>query len=162
MQFAPGTDLLQCPYCGHQQRLAQSSTAVREHSFDELVAKRRTPVASLAPNHFACQGCGAKTEGTELARSCQFCAAPLVADTTGGEVIAPEAVLPFKLARTDARDALRAWVKSRWFAPNRLKRVTETESAKSTYVPHWTYDTSTRSNYTGERGVHYWVTESYT
>jgi hypothetical protein len=31
-----------------------------------------------------------------------------------------------------------------------------------TYVPHWTFDAHTETDYTGERGEHYWVTETYT
>jgi hypothetical protein len=29
------------------------------------------------------------------------------------------------------------------------------------YIPYWTYDTDTDSKYTGQRGEHYYVTESY-
>jgi hypothetical protein len=57
---------------------------------------------------------------------------------------------------------MRKWTSSRWFAPNALKKVTETESTKSTYVPHWTYDSQTVSRYFGQRGEYYYVTESYT
>ena len=162
VEFAPGTDVLKCPYCGHEQALAAPTREVREHSFDQLLAKPRQPVASLGANHFVCSGCGARTDGDELARLCQFCASPLVADNAGGDVIPPEAVLPFGLDRGGARDALRRWVKSRWFAPNQLKKVTEAESSKSTYVPHWTYDAATVSHYQGERGTYYYVTETYT
>jgi hypothetical protein len=52
-------------------------------------------------------------------------------------------------------------VKSLWFAPNRLKKGAEAESMSSTYLPHWTFDAHTVSDYTGQRGEHYWVTESY-
>ncbi|HEX3899139.1 MAG TPA: hypothetical protein VHW74_08195, partial [Mycobacteriales bacterium] len=54
------------------------------------------------------------------------------------------------------------WVKSRWFAPNALKKVGSTEALKGTYVPHWTYDAQTATDYTGERGVHYYTTETRT
>jgi len=57
---------------------------------------------------------------------------------------------------------VRSWTSSRWFAPSALKKVTETESMKSTYLPHWTYDARTVSDYRGQRGDHYWVTENYT
>ncbi|NRQ40189.1 hypothetical protein HII36_51465 [Nonomuraea sp. NN258] len=53
-------------------------------------------------------------------------------------------------------------MKTRWFAPNRLKKVTEAETMKSTYLPHWTFDAGTVSDYTGRRGEHYWATETYT
>jgi hypothetical protein len=36
------------------------------------------------------------------------------------------------------------------------------ESIKGIYIPFWTYDSNTTSEYTGERGEHYYVTERYT
>ncbi|GAA4518634.1 MULTISPECIES: hypothetical protein [Nonomuraea] len=159
VQYAPGTSVLRCPYCGHEQPIAAPTRHVREHSYDAFLAKPR--VQAIAPNQFTCPGCGARTESDAISKDCQFCGTALVAGSTGDE-IAPEAVLPFALDKGAARDALRTWTRSRWFAPNRLKKVTEAESMKSTYLPHWTFDASTFSHYSGQRGVHYWVTETYT
>ena len=103
-----------------------------------------------------------RTETDELSGSCQFCGAPLVADPTAGGQIAPEAVLPFEVDRAGVRTALRGWISSRWFAPSRLKKVTGAESVRGTYLPHWTFDARTVSDYRGQRGEHYWVTETYT
>ncbi len=161
VEYAPGTHTLQCPYCGHTQAIESSGT-IREHSYDELAAMPRKPRQQTAAYHLVCQGCGAHTDSDALSQKCQFCAAPLVVDTTDDHQIAPEAVLPFALDRSAARGALQTWVKSRWFAPNQLKKVTEAESTKSTYVPHWTYDARTRSRYRGQRGDYYYVTETYT
>jgi hypothetical protein len=74
----------------------------------------------------------------------------------------PEAVLPFGVDRPALREAMKGWTSSRWFAPNSLKKVSAAESSHSTYLPHWTYDAGTVSQYRGERGDHYWVTETYT
>lgn len=161
VEYAPGTHTLQCPYCGHTQAI-ESTGKIREHSFDKLIARPRRSPDQMPAYRLVCQGCGAHTESDALSQKCQFCAAPLVADTTDDHQIAPEAVLPFGLDRSAARGALQTWVKSRWFAPNQLKKVTEAESTKSTYVPHWTYDARTRSKYTGQRGDYYYVTETYT
>ncbi|MER6943306.1 hypothetical protein ABT294_04710 [Nonomuraea sp. NPDC000554] len=158
--FAPGTSVMRCPYCGSEQRIAAPTRAVREHSYDAFLAKPR--VQRLAPNRFACPGCGARTESDALSRNCQFCGTVLVADTAQDVQVAPEAVLPFAFDRDHTRTRLRSWVKSRWFAPNRLKRVSEAESMKSTYLPHWTFDAGTQSRYTGRRGDHYYVNETYT
>jgi hypothetical protein len=57
--------------------------------------------------------------------------------------------------RRGAQDAVRAWVGSRLFAPNRLKKVSTTESLKGTYLPHWTFDAATSTRYSGMRGEHY-------
>ena len=162
VEFAPGTNALRCPYCGHQQQLVDTGRRVTEHSYDELVRLPRKPVASIGAHVFACQKCGAKTESNALSELCQFCGAPLVADVTAGEIVAPEAVLPFVVDRNGVREQLRKWIKSRWFAPSKLKRVSETEQLKGTYLPHWTFDSKTVSDYTGQRGEHYYTTETYT
>jgi hypothetical protein len=162
VEFAPGTDALRCPYCGHLQPMAQAPGQVRERSFDELAAMPRKPVGSLAPHAFVCQKCGAHTESDTLSLRCQFCGAPLVAEVDPAMSVVPEAVLPLQLDRAAAGAALRRWTSSRWFAPSSLKKVTNSESTKATYVPHWTYDARTVSRYDGQRGEHYYVTESYT
>ncbi|MFI5954048.1 hypothetical protein [Cryptosporangium sp. NPDC051539] len=163
LEFAPGTDALQCPYCGSRQHIqVAADRAVREHSWDEFVRLPRKPVATLANYVFTCPGCGAVTESDAISDRCQFCGAPVVANVDTGEMVVPEAVLPFTVDRAGVRDALQKWVASRWFAPNQLKKVTTAETVRSTYLPHWTYDASTQSSYTGERGEYYYVTETYT
>ncbi|MEV6346561.1 hypothetical protein [Actinoplanes sp. NPDC051851] len=161
VEFAPGTTVLTCPYCGAQTAIAPAERAVREHSWAGFAGLPRKPVATLAPYSFTCRGCGAVTQSDKISSRCQFCAAPLVADVTTGEQVVPEAVLPFAVDRAALRTALRGWASSRWFAPNSLKRVTEAESSHSSYLPHWTYDARTVSQYRGERGEHYWVEEQY-
>ncbi len=162
VEYAPGTTVLRCPYCGHEQQLAAPARAVREHDVAELATLPRKPVGTLAAHTFTCQKCGARTQSDAIADRCQFCGAPVVADVEAGEQIAPEAVLPFAVDRPRMRDALGAWARSRWFAPSTLKKVTEAESVKGTYLPHWTFDAKTVSDYLGQRGEHYYETETYT
>jgi len=162
VEFAPGTTVLKCPYCGAETPLAPTGRQIREHSYAEFAGLPRKPIATLAPHVFTCQGCGAVTQSDKISDRCQFCGAPLVADTSSGEQVAPEGVLPFGVDRPALREALRKWASSRWFAPNGLKKVTEAESSHSTYLPHWTYDARTVSRYRGQRGEHYWETETYT
>ena len=159
VEYAPGTASLRCPYCQHEQPVVQTERAIHEHSFAELAAK---PRRAIAANVLSCQRCGATTDSNALAKSCQFCGAPLVAAENASEQIPPEAVLPFEVDRPGVLTALRSWVKSRWFAPRNFRSVSEAESLVGTYMPHWTYDTDTTSDYWGQRGDHYWVTETYT
>lgn len=161
VEYHAGAGALRCPYCGHEQQVAGPDRQVSEHDIAELTLPRK-PVASVGAYSFQCGNCGATTHSDALATRCQFCAAPMVAPVTGGEMIAPEAVLPFGVDRNGMREALRAWAGSRWFAPGSLKKVTEAEQVTGTYLPHWTYDSKTVSDYVGERGEHYWVTETYT
>ena len=154
--------MLRCPYCGYEQQVAGSGRQVHEHPYSELAEMRRERASDSGVHVFVCQKCGARTESDALSQACQFCGAPLVVDSAALAQLPPEAVLPFELDRNGVREALRVWVRSRWFAPSRLKKVTEAESTKGTYIPHWTYDSGTESDYQGERGEYYWVTETYT
>jgi len=162
LEFAPGSTSMQCPYCGFRQEIAAGDREIREIAYGELATLPRKPVASIGAYVFVCQRCSARTETNETASVCQFCGAPLVIDAMASGQIVPEGVLPFALDRARVRDSMRSWVESRWFAPSGLKKVSETESMKSTYVPHWTFDSQTVSDYRGQRGEHYWVTETYT
>src|SRR5690348_2814779 len=153
---------LRCPYCGHEQRVAAASREIREHSYADYAGLPPKPVATVAVHVLVCQKCGARTETNALSERCQFCSAPLVADTSAVDQIVAEAVLPFQLDHGGVRDVLGKWTSSRWFAPSALKKVTEAESLQGTYLPHWTFDAQTTSDYSGQRGDYYYTTETYT
>lgn len=161
VEYAPGTTSLRCPHCGTVQQIAPTDTVIEEHSYDAWAAVPK-PTARVGAHVYTCSGCGAKTESDNLSDRCQFCGSPLVADAGAVELIAPEAVVPFAVDKKAAREAFRQWVTSRWFAPSALRKVGSTEGMDGTYLPHWTYDTDTTTDYSGQRGEHYWTTETYT
>ncbi|MBN1513158.1 MAG: primosomal protein N' (replication factor Y) - superfamily II helicase, partial [Phycisphaerae bacterium] len=77
--------------------------------------------------------------------------------------IRPKSLLPFRVAREQARSGVLGWIKSRWFAPNAFKKFARMDSRlNGMYLPHWTYDCNTTSDYVGQRGDYYWETETYT
>ncbi|HWC35375.1 MAG TPA: hypothetical protein VG650_11170 [Mycobacteriales bacterium] len=161
MTYKPGTTMLKCQACGAEQAI-ESTETIEEHSYDAWASQPEKRVATIGKQVLKCQGCGATTETDELSGACQFCGGVLLAVSNPEGLIAPEAVLPFGIVKKDANAAFGKWVKSRWFAPNALKKVGSTEAIKGTYVPHWTYDAQTQTDYTGERGEHYYTTETRT
>ncbi|WP_274914553.1 hypothetical protein [Streptomyces sp. WZ-12] len=154
-EYAPGTSALRCPNCRFEQPIAPVNREVREHAWEELAG---LPPKPLEPGGQAlkCPGCGAVNETTALSGRCQFCSTPLVA-SAAGDRIAPEGLVPFRVAKREVHDNLRTWARSRWFAPNNLKKVSAAETLHGTYVPHWTYDAETSSTYRGQRGEEYTV-----
>ncbi|MEI5675813.1 MULTISPECIES: hypothetical protein [unclassified Nocardioides] len=160
--YAPGTTTLRCGSCGTQLEIAASTATIREHSFDEWVGKHGdVQVAQLGAHVLRCQGCGASTETADLAGTCQFCGGALIAVDRPEGLVAPEAVVPFHVDQRAAREEFKKWVGSRRFAPNALKKVGSTEGLQGTYVPHWTYDAHTETDYEGQRGDYYYVTVSH-
>lgn len=159
--FDPRAKALKCPYCGAVEDIPETADAVDEHGFDAALARPRKALAALGPTRVRCSGCGAQSETTALAAACPFCSAPVVAEPSAEDLIAPEAVLPFAFARSAALDKFGAWLGSRWFAPSDLKALAAEDGVKGVYVPYWTFDCFTRTFYVGERGDHYYVTETY-
>jgi len=67
-------------------------------------------------------------------------------------------VLPFAVPNEVAAANLRAWVLSRWFAPNEFRQRGIEGRFHGVYLPFFTFDTLTQNQYAGQRGEHYWVT----
>lgn len=66
-------------------------------------------------------------------------------------------VLPFIVEKPAAGENLRAWVKSRWLAPNDFVRYGVTGKFSGIYLPYWTFDAMTDVAWRGQRGEHYTV-----
>jgi predicted RNA-binding Zn-ribbon protein involved in translation (DUF1610 family) len=169
MAFDPHEGLLKCTHCGHTQPVpAPPSTAISSHGLDEFMARagdsHLTPLTGEALQA-QCTGCGSVVhfEPPEVAGACPFCGANIVDQPKAADpLVAPDAVLPFRVERDQALTQVRQWLQSRWFAPNALKRVARQDGINGVYLPFWTYDSDTVSNYSGARGEHYYETESYT
>jgi len=166
LRFAPGLTRLTCSYCGHEQDIPEieddhRNAALVPLDYREALANA-LPAAEIEETRVsACPSCGSQVEfdPTLHATECPFCGTPVVSDTGTNRHIKPQAVLPFVLRESDARDAMRTWLKGLWFAPNGLKQYARQERPLAgLYVPYWAFDAQTRSRYRGERGVHYYVT----
>jgi hypothetical protein len=98
----------------------------------------------------------------EVAGRCEFCGVQIVAQPKSADpILTPGGVLPFCITQQQASAELRHWLSSRWFAPSGLKHFAQPEAIHGVYLPFWTYDTNTTTYYTGQRGEHYYETETY-
>lgn len=166
LTYEPRDGFLTCPYCGHKEQIPESADQIEEHSFEQYLQVRPEQMQQIAAGalEVQCQSCGALVTFTppEVARRCDFCGVDIVAQPKSADpMIAPEAVLPFRITQQDAGNGLRQWLRSRWFAPNALKHFAEPDAIDGIYLPFWTYDTNTTSFYTGERGDYYYTTETF-
>jgi DNA-directed RNA polymerase subunit RPC12/RpoP len=164
--YEPKDGFLSCAHCGHKEAIPTSGEQIEERSFEKYLQIRPEQLAPLAANALdvQCQSCGATVTFTppEVARQCDFCGVQIVAQAKSADpMLAPEGLLPFFITQPQASAGLRAWLQSRWFAPNALKHFAQPDAIHGVYLPFWTYDTNTTSYYTGERGEHYYVTETY-
>ena len=164
--FEPGVGSLKCPYCGHTEAIAESTGEVQERAFERWLHISPEQMGTLATNalEVQCQSCGAKTIFTppEVAGKCDFCGVQIVAQPQSSDpIVAPSGLLPFHVTQHQASSQLSEWLSSRWFAPSGLKQFAERDKIHGVYIPYWTYDTNTITEYTGQRGEYYYETETY-
>lgn len=166
LRFDPNGRQLVCDHCGNTQRLDSGpwgKVQIKELDFDAALNKALPAMEMEETRVSKCPNCAAEVEfDPEVhATECPFCATPVVTDTGMHRHIKPRGVLPFALDEATARDAMTHWLGRLWFAPNGLQEYARKgRRMQGIYVPYWTFDADTTSQYTGERGTVYYETRT--
>ena len=165
LEFTPGANQLTCPYCGHENPIATIDVIVEEQDYQAALGSLAATEEMEERMEVKCGSCGASStlDANVAADECPFCGTPIVQAAVAKRVFKPRGLLAFKIRREDAQTAFREWIQSLWFAPSALKRrAKQVERLQGVYMPYWTYDCQADTQYTGQRGEHYWVSETYT
>ena len=164
LTYAVGTNEMECNYCGKRNSIEIADTAIEEidlpKGLDRLEQTRR---AGTTESVLKCPNCAAQfsLEKHLHASDCPFCGTTVVTSTGDVQEFSPQALLPFAVSSDEARAAFAKWIRGRWFAPSKLKDyVREEQSLKGVYIPYWTYDSDTRTSYSGQRGDVYYVRQT--
>lgn len=155
--FDPGVAKLRCPYCGTTAEIGSEASGHLEELPLEQFASRDLDLVKLSPTalEVACASCGSVTEfePADAAASCPFCAAPMVMQPKAADpLIAPACVLPFGLDKRQADARVQSWIGGLWFAPNDLKALARHQGMTGVYLPYWTFDARTTTEWVGARG----------
>lgn len=155
LAYSPGTQTLVCEYCGATNTVKDEAGEIEELDLPSFLASLPKE-ESFAAESVKCAKCGAEQKLPEdcFAATCTYCAGPIVSKDYAGRRVLPKSLVPFKLDHAKARDAFRSWLRWRWLAPGDLKRYAQSDAALTgTYLPFWTYDCSTATDYQGQRGT---------
>ncbi len=165
LRFAPGALAMRCAHCGALNEIEASDAEIQELDYAAQLRDLESSEELVDEIISACESCGARIELPPNVTSgpCPFCTRTVVATGRSIKLIKPRSVLPFAIDSGGARERFAAWLKKLWFAPRNLKKAAVIDGKLSgVYLPYWTYDSGAITDYTGQRGVHYWVTETYT
>lgn len=162
LKYKPGTLFLHCEYCGSDITIdAKVVEVVNELDFEQY-ARNAEKLNTQATKVISCRKCGAESTFDESLKSveCPYCTTPLIeSDVHEERLIQPSYLLPFKVGDSDIQLHLSTWLSNRWFAPNKLKKqALYSNHRQGVYIPCWTYDAQTETDYTGQKGVVYTVT----
>ncbi len=166
LKFKPGTKQLICEYCNTTIDIPEIDEEIKELDLHEYIENQGKDAVKFELTLVKCEKCGAEStvEPTIKSDSCPYCATPFViSNIHKGSVIQPKSLLPFKISKDEGLKSFKKWINKLWFAPDALKKaVLSPDCFKGIYIPFWTYDSTTTTKYTGQKGIHYSVPESYT
>ena len=155
LSFAPGTSNLKCEFCGTTNAIAEDDSRIEELDLATYLKALEGKQEMVEDEHVRCDKCGAEQNlpSSQFASMCTFCGAPIVSKSYANRRIKPKSMVPFQLDRKSAQESFRKWIRGRWMAPRDLKRYAQTDAGMNgMYLPFWTFDCQTSTDYTGQRG----------
>jgi DNA-directed RNA polymerase subunit RPC12/RpoP len=160
LEFDPATQALKCSFCDSMEVIEVEHKAIEEHDF---FAAPKSLGWDKKVSTIKCENCGATTSwGKEVAGDCAFCGSPyVISQPQQDDIIRPETLVPFKVNEKKAKSIFHDWISKGFFRPSALKKMGRLEHLSGVYVPFWTYDSATHSDWTADAGYYYYVTESY-
>ncbi|HVG84490.1 MAG TPA: hypothetical protein VM820_08220 [Vicinamibacterales bacterium] len=163
-EWHPGKQKLVCPFCGTEAPYVIDRETGKVIERDLVTALRELPDDErgwqTARRSVQCQSCRAVMvfDPARVGQNCEFCGSPALVDYEEiKSPIRPQGVLPFRIDRNRVRDDIRAWWRSKWFAPGRLARAALVDTIHSLYIPYWTFDANVHCPWEAEAGYHYYV-----
>jgi ribosomal protein L37E len=156
MHYSPATENLQCLYCSSVKEI-EKTVAVMEGKDFEYWQSRAVESDMEEAAEVKCRQCGAVTNlpSNVSGSKCAFCGTPLVMNEAAIKRFwKPEYLLPFKVTEKESGANFGKWLRKRWFAPSSVrKNAVSTNTFKGVYLPFWSYDADTTTDYRGERGI---------
>lgn len=91
---------------------------------------------------YSCPSCGAELicDQSTAATACPYCGNPAIVPGQFSGALRPDSILPFRLSKDDAVQALRAHYKGKPFLPCSFTSANHIEQIQGVYVPFWLFD----------------------
>ena len=91
---------------------------------------------------YSCPSCGAELicAQSTAATACPYCGNPAIVPGQFSGALRPDYILPFRLSKDDAVQALRAHYKGKPFLPRSFTSANHIEQIQGVYVPFWLFD----------------------
>ena len=172
LSFEPSEQNLKCPYCDTEFEVATL------HELDEALKEERPsdlnwetqPEGQWSEEEkqtlrsYICSSCGGEIVGdlNTAATRCPYCDNPVVMAGQFTGDLRPDLVVPFRLDKEQAKEALSRHLNKKPLLPRMFKSQNRIESVQGIYVPFWLFDTDADANirYKATR-VHHWSDANY-
>lgn len=150
LRFDAKTNLLVCDYCDSKFPVEQIDAAYAQKIKQGMEngmgasAGEQAQAKEFGTNHlktYTCSSCSAQLfcDEVTVAASCPYCGNPnvIAGKFSGGQM--PDVVIPFKMEKNEAIEALSKFYKGKKLLPKVFSAQNHIEEVKGVYVPFWFY-----------------------
>lgn len=170
--FRGDSQQLTCEYCDNSFDLetvrafnaSESQETSEEFQWDQEPSERWSDAEESRLNVFICPSCGGEimTEETTAASFCPYCDNPTIMPGRLSGGLKPDAIIPFRMSKEDAKEAFRKLCKGKPLLPGMFTQEQRIEKITGIYVPFWLYDCC--GNFDGDYNatrIHTWADANY-
>ncbi len=142
-QFDAGAQKLKCPYCDTEFEI--NDIPAENVPGDEISWSSQggqwSAEEAAGINEYMCNSCGGEivADSTTGATTCPYCGNQVVMKGRFSGALRPDMVIPFKLDKKQAKEALKKHISSKKFVPKAFLSDNRLEEVKGVYVPHWLF-----------------------
>lgn len=155
LQFGAASGKLECEYCGSAYSVEEIEKLYEEKEQDAREAfqdeEGQWDTSTLSGDWgedgekmraYSCPSCGAQLicDETTAATSCPYCGNPTVVPGQFDGNLKPDYVIPFKMTKNDAVEALKRHYKGKFLLPKAFKNESKLQEVRGVYVPFWLFD----------------------
>lgn len=147
---------MKCPFCDTEfemETLASydsemNNTQPDDMSWETAAGEEWQQGETDGLRTYVCKSCGGEIVGDEntAATSCPFCDNPVVMTGQFSGALKPDYVIPFKLDKKAAKEALQKHYGDKKLLPKVFKDENHIDEVKGIYVPFWLFDADADAN----------------
>lgn len=172
IEFDTKSQKMKCPYCGTEfdlEALEQYDEALKAQPEDDMqweaqAGREWQEGETDGMCVYTCNSCGGEIVGDENtgATECPFCGNPVVMTGQFAGALKPDLVIPFKLDKKAAIEALRRHYCGKKLLPKVFQDENRIKEVKGVYVPFWLFssDADGYVRYKASR-IRYWSDSNY-
>lgn len=156
IKFDSSSQKMKCPYCDTEfdvETLMSYGKDLKEQTDDDMQWEKAPGDQwqvdeTTGLRVYVCESCGGEIVGDEnmAATACPFCDNPVVLKGQFAGDLKPDLVIPFKLDKKAAKEALKKHYQGKKLLPKVFKDENHLDEIKGIYVPFWLFDADTQAN----------------
>ena len=170
INFDSETQNMKCPYCDTEFEV-EALIAYNEDpqggdsmQWETQAGQDWTEDEQTGLRSYVCNACAGEiiADATTGATACPYCGSPVVMQQQFAGTLKPDLVIPFKLDKQAAKEALKKHYSGKRLLPKVFKDENHIDEIKGIYVPMWLFeaDADAYIRYKATR-VHHWSDSNY-